>query len=137
MGCLWRATVIRIILRNAKGHRTSARPNLSSPRRPQRLRSTSSTGRDSGSEHMLWRVIIPAVLFLLTCSFASAQGPAAAAEESTVSTRYALAVIDDATFYSGAPANASRVLNQVLVEPNFGIRYKDRVTLSTSLIGLS
>lgn len=86
---------------------------------------------------MLTRVLVAAAVLMLTWSSASAQGPAAPAEESAVSTRYALAVIDDATFYSGAPASAPRILNQVLVEPNFGIRYKDRVTFSTSLIGLS
>ena len=86
---------------------------------------------------MLTRVLIPALVLLMACSSASAQQPTAAAEESSVSTRYALAVIDDATFYSGTSANAPRVLNQVLLEPNFGIRYKDRITFSTSLIGLS
>ncbi|WP_162601930.1 hypothetical protein [Occallatibacter savannae] len=54
-----------------------------------------------------------------------------------MSTRYSLAVIDDATFYTGSPAHTPQILNQVLVEPNFGIRYKDRLTFSTSLIGLS
>jgi hypothetical protein len=86
---------------------------------------------------MLTRVLIPALLLLLTCSSTSAQDPGASGEETSVSTRYSLAVIDDATFYSGNPANAPQVLDQVLVEPNFGIRYKDRVTFSTSLIGLS
>jgi len=46
-------------------------------------------------------------------------------------------VIDDATFYSGVPAHAPQILNQLLLEPNFAIRYKDRLTFSTSLIGLS
>jgi hypothetical protein len=86
---------------------------------------------------MLTRVLIPALLLLLTCSSTSAQDPGASGEETSVSTRYSLVVIDDATFYSGNPANAPQVLDQVLVEPNFGIRYKDRVTFSTSLIGLS
>lgn len=81
------------------------------------------------------RVLIPALL-LLTCSSGSAQDKPAPAEEKSVSTRYSLAVIDDATFYSGLPAHAPHILNQILLEPNFGIRYKDRLTFSTSLIGL-
>lgn len=86
---------------------------------------------------MLPRVFIPALLLLLTCSSASAQDPAASAEEKTVSTRYSLAVIDDATFYSGTPAGAPQILNKVLLEPTFGVRYKNRLTFFTSPIGLA
>jgi len=84
---------------------------------------------------MLARVLIPTLL-LMASTLACAQDPPPA-EENPVSTRYSLAVIDDASFYSGTPANAPQILNQILVEPNFGIRYKDRVTFSTRLIGLS
>lgn len=83
------------------------------------------------------RVFIPALLLLLTCASVPAQDPPSYTEESSVSTRYSLAVIDDATFYSGTPAHVPQTLNQVLVEPTFGIRYKNRLTFSTSLIGLS
>jgi hypothetical protein len=86
---------------------------------------------------MLSRVLIPALLLLLTSSSASAQDAPSSTEESSVSTRYSLAVIDDATFYSGTPANSPAILNQVLVQPTFSIRYKDRLTFSTSLVGLS
>jgi len=86
---------------------------------------------------MFPRVLIPALLLLLTCFTASAQDTPASTEERPMSTRYSLAVIDDATFYSGIPAHTPNILNQVLVEPNFGIRYRDRFTFSTSLIGLS
>ena len=86
---------------------------------------------------MLPRVLISALLLILTCSPASAQNTPAPAEQKSVSTRYSLAIIDDATFYSGTPEHAPQILNQVLLEPNFGIRYKDRLTFSTSLIGLA
>lgn len=86
---------------------------------------------------MFPRVLIPALLLVLTSLTASAQDPAPSQEESSVSTRYSLAVIDDATFYSGTPARAPQILNQVLVEPTFDLRYKNRLTFSTSLIGLS
>ena len=76
-------------------------------------------------------------LFLATAwSCASAQDPPAA-EESTVNTRYSLAVIDDATFYGGRRPEPPQVLNQVLVEPLSTVRYQNRLTFSTSLIGLS
>jgi len=83
------------------------------------------------------RVLIPALLLPLICSIASAQDPDAPTEETSVSTRYSLALIDDATFYSGTPAHAPQILNQVLVQPTFDIRYKDRLTFSTSVVGLS
>jgi hypothetical protein len=86
---------------------------------------------------MLPRVLIPTVALLLMHCFALAQGTPAPTEQTSLDTRYSLAVIDDATFYSGTPARAPQILNQVLVEPNFGIRYRDRLTFSTSLIGLS
>ena len=86
---------------------------------------------------MTSRVLIPALILLLTCFTASAQDIPASTEESSVSTRYSLAVIDDATVYSGLPAHAPQILNQLLLEPNFGIRYKNRLTFSTSLTGLS
>ena len=86
---------------------------------------------------MLPRVLISALLLLLTYVSASAQDNTVSTEESSVSTRYSLAVIDDATFYSGAPPHTPKILNQVLLEPTFGIRYKDRLTFATSLIGLS
>jgi len=51
-------------------------------------------------------------------------------------TRYAVGVIDDATFYGNLQAPLPTVLNQVLIEPAFGIRDRDRWNLSTSMIGL-
>ena len=54
-----------------------------------------------------------------------------------INTRYSLAVIDDATFYSDLRTSTPQILNQVLVEPTFDLRYRNRLTLSTSLIGIS
>jgi hypothetical protein len=56
-------------------------------------------------------------------------------EESRFSTRYAVSVIDDATFYGGLRAPIPEVLNQLLVEPSYSVKYKDRWNFSTSLIG--
>jgi hypothetical protein len=50
-------------------------------------------------------------------------------------TRYSVGVIDDATFYSNLSAPIPKVLNQVLLEPTFSLRYRSRWTLSSSLIG--
>jgi hypothetical protein len=73
-------------------------------------------------------------LLLLGASSAHAQN-ASAPEEKAIETRYALAVIDDATFYSDQPRTLPTVLNRVLVEPSFGIRLRNRYTFSSSLIG--
>jgi len=73
-------------------------------------------------------------LLLVAWSCACAQDPAPQ-EESPVKTRYSLAVIDDATFYSGLRTPSPDILNQVLVEPTFDLRYRSRLSLSTSLIG--
>ncbi len=82
------------------------------------------------------RLLISALFLATAWSCASAQDPPAA-EENAVSTRYSLAIIDDATFYGGLPHPAPQVLNQVLVEPTFDLRYQNRLSFSTSLIGLS
>jgi len=83
------------------------------------------------------RVLISALLLALAWSCAAGQDPPPAAEESAMSTRYSLAVIDDATFFSGQPEYQRQVLNQVLLEPTFDLRYRSRLTFSTSLIGLT
>lgn len=74
--------------------------------------------------------LIPAAFALC----AAAQDPSAS-EGSAAETRYAVAVIDDATFYANPSYHLPAVLNQVLVEPDFDLRYQSRWTLSTSLIG--
>jgi hypothetical protein len=73
---------------------------------------------------------------LVTATCVHAQDPPTA-EESSINTRYSLAIIDDVTFSNGLPQSSPHVLNQVLVEPTFDIRYQSRLTFSTSLIGLS
>lgn len=80
--------------------------------------------------------------FITACLFpaalalhAAAQDPPASASESTTETRYAIAVIDDATFYSAPRYHLPAVLNQVLVEPSFDLHYRERWRFSTSLIG--
>ena len=83
---------------------------------------------------MKLRFFIPALL-LVARSCAIAQDPAPQ-EESTLKTRYSLAVIDDATFYSDLSVPSPTVLNQVLVEPTFDLR-RNQWTFSTSLIGSS
>jgi len=78
------------------------------------------------------------LISILLCSgvWASAQD-ASTAKESRYETRYSAGVIDDATFYGSLRAPLPTVLNQVLVEPAFGIRDRNRWNLSTSLIGLT
>src|SRR5579859_2933512 len=83
------------------------------------------------------RVLISAILLGLARTSAFAQGPPPPSEVNSVDTRYSFTVIDDATFYSGRLYATPEVLNQVLVEPTFDLRYQQRTTFSTSLIGLS
>src|SRR5579863_562212 len=82
-------------------------------------------------------ISIPLLVLFNTVSCAFGQNPSLPAEESSISTRYSLAVIDDATFYSGLRQPSPQILNQVLVEPTFDLRYQSRLTFSTSLIGLN
>lgn len=80
--------------------------------------------------------LIPVVLLLAGSLRVAAQDPAAA-EGSALSTRYSVTVIDDATFYSNLREPLPETLNQVLLEPTFDLRYRQRVSVSTSLIGLT
>lgn len=51
--------------------------------------------------------------------------------------RYSFAVIDDATFYSDLRVKAPQVLNQLLLEPSFTLRYHERWSFSSSVVGLA
>ena len=73
---------------------------------------------------------------LIVAGACSAQGQDAS-EESPWRTRYSVSAIDDATFYGNLREPLPTVLNQVLVEPSFGVRYQQRLTFSTSLIGIT
>ncbi len=74
--------------------------NSPSPHPAQPSKSRSSTGRDCGVPQIMnVRLLISALILATAWSCAHAQDPPPA-EESSLSTRYSLAVIDDATFYS-------------------------------------
>lgn len=81
------------------------------------------------------RTYIATLLLLAAWSCASAQD--APSEESSLQTRYSVSAIDDATFYGDLREPLPTVLNQVLVEPSFGLHYQQRFTFSTSLIGIT
>jgi len=72
---------------------------------------------------------------LLAATAAWAQVAPQPAAESPYEMRYSVAAIDDATFYGGLKYPLPTVLNQVLLEPSFGLRRRDRWNVSTSLIG--
>jgi hypothetical protein len=84
---------------------------------------------------MNYRLLISLLVALLAAK-ARAQDPPPT-EDSALNTRYSLAVIDDATFYSGLRQPVPQIRNQILIEPTFDLRYQSRLTFSTSLIGLS
>lgn len=69
------------------------------------------------------------------CLLATAQDDPASGE-SRYSTRYSLAIVDDATFYSNLSAPLPKTLNQVLIEPTFSVKDRDRWSFSTSLVGI-
>jgi hypothetical protein len=94
------------------------------------------------------RNLIPVLLFAAVVQLAAQDQPAsdtlasetqatnAPPSESRRDSRYSLAVIEDATFYSNLQVPLPTLLNQVLVEPTLTFRYKPRWSFSTSLIGV-
>jgi hypothetical protein len=78
--------------------------------------------------------LFPLLLLSGAWAAAIAQNDPPAPEESRYSTRYAVAVIDDATFYANQPEPLPKVLNQLLLEPTFSLKYRGRWNFSTSLI---
>ena len=81
-------------------------------------------------------VVISAILAVGAVTLRS-QTEDSPAPEKRHEARYAIAVIDDATSYSGLPQRLPAMLNRVLVEPSLGVKFEDRLTLSTSLIQVS
>jgi len=80
------------------------------------------------------RLLIP-VLLLSSVRAVAQDTPKSV--ESRYQTRYSVGVIDDATFYGNQKAPLPTVLNQVLIEPSFGIRDRGRWNVNSSLIGLT
>ncbi|WP_263350619.1 hypothetical protein [Acidicapsa acidisoli] len=62
--------------------------------------------------------------------------PDAPTPQSRYDFRFSFAAIDDATVYSNLQAPIPQVLNQVLLEPSFTLRYQ-RWSLSSSVVGLA
>lgn len=83
---------------------------------------------------MRLRMFIAFLTVAVAWSCVLAQDPPAS-EEKSVDTRFSLATIDDATFYGSRRYPTPGVLNQVLLQPTFDLRYQRRLTFSTSLIG--
>lgn len=81
------------------------------------------------------RSLIPLIILLGATLCAQAQNQTTSDSESAYETRYSVGIIDDATFYANPQPHVPSVLNQVLVEPSFDLRYRSRLTFSTSLIG--
>jgi hypothetical protein len=85
---------------------------------------------------MKFHMLIPMAVLLTSWPSAVAQD-SSATETKRVDTRYSVSVIDDATFESNLREPLPTVLNQVLVEPAFGVRFRQRASFSTSLIGVA
>ncbi len=78
---------------------------------------------------------LAALLVLALPALAAAQDAAPRAPSREF--RYSFAVIEDATYDSKLTVPIPATLNQLLIEPSIGLRYRRRWTLSTSLVGLS
>src|SRR6201993_5020149 len=78
--------------------------------------------------------LVPLLLLSGAWAAAVAQSDPPAPEESRYSTRYAVAVIDDARFYANQKEPLPKGLNQLLLEPTFSLKYRSRWSFSTSLI---
>jgi len=83
------------------------------------------------------RLLLPIIFALTTLRSAAQASPAANSAEGEggqFETRYSISVIDDATFYSNLRVRAPVVLNQVLLEPTFSLRYRKQWSFSSSVI---
>ncbi len=81
------------------------------------------------------RVILTMSLVFAGSWYMACAQDKAAPEETRCRTRYSIAVIDDATVYSNLKAPLPKVLNQVLLEPTFSLKYESRWTFSASVVG--
>jgi hypothetical protein len=82
-------------------------------------------------------ITFPALLLFAVPILAAQDKPVpdAPPAESNHEIRYSVAVIDDATFYRNLQFPIPKVLNQVLLEPTFSVRYLKRYTFSSSFVG--
>ncbi len=80
---------------------------------------------------------LPVAVVALVVASIAASAQDTPAPESRHDFRYSLSVIDDATFYGNLQVPAPKVLNQLLLEPKATVRFKERLTVSSSLIGIA
>jgi hypothetical protein len=78
---------------------------------------------------------LPALIIVAASALAASQD--APPPESRRDFRYSAAAIDDATVYGGLQVPLPKLLNQVLIEPSFDLRYKPYWSFSTSLVGVA
>ena len=95
--------------------------------------------RQGSSNSMKLRFLIPIVLVAASWQLAAQDDPApdAPPAESRHDFRYSIAAIDDATVYSDLQVPLPKLLNQLLLEPSFTLRYKPRWSFSSSLVALA
>ena len=88
---------------------------------------------------MKLRLIIPIILLAASLRSAAQDDLAqdAPPPESRHDLRYSLAVIDDATLYGNLQVPIPRILNQVLIEPTFTLRYMPRWSFTSSVVGVA
>ncbi len=88
---------------------------------------------------MKYWLIIPLILVTSSGPLAAQGAPSqdAPTQEAHYDLRYTLTVIDDATLYSNLQVPAPIELNQILMEPTVNVRYLQRWSLSSSLVGIA
>ena len=82
---------------------------------------------------LLIPIILAAAFSPIAAKDSSAQD--APTEEPRHDFRYSFAAIEDATYYGNLTVPIPKTLNQILIEPSFSVRYLDRWTFSSSLVG--
>jgi hypothetical protein len=81
------------------------------------------------------RMVVTSVV-VLALTWKTAAQRSSSPQESAFSTRYSVTVLDDVTYYSDVSAPVPVVKNQLLLEPTFDIKYRNRWKVSTSAAGV-
>ena len=88
---------------------------------------------------MKYRILISFLFAAATLQMMAQDDPApdAPVPESRCDFRYSFAAIEDATRYGNLQVPMPKMLNQILLEPSFTLRYRQRWSLSSSVVGVA
>ena len=88
---------------------------------------------------MKYRILISSLFAAASLQMMAQDDPApdAPVAESRCDFRYSFAAIEDATRYGNLQVPMPKMLNQILLEPSFTLRYRQRWSLSSSVVGVA